>query len=114
MIFRSTLLLQHEGEKGEDAALAMVVRSNDQDQILDADDENQRPGNQREQPVDVLLGRGVCVMTSEALTKRVQRTRADVAVDDAERRQGQDRQTPAGRPRLDVLSLRRELRKLRG
>jgi hypothetical protein len=34
--------------KGQDAALAIIVGAEDEDEVLDGDDEDQRPGDERE------------------------------------------------------------------
>jgi hypothetical protein len=61
----------------EHAALAFVVRPQDEDEILHADEQNQRPQHQRDHAEDVLM-RGGDVMRAvraEALLQRVDRAR---------------------------------------
>ena len=104
---RASLLLKDEREQREDSALAAVVGSHDEDDVLDRDDEAEEPDDQRQDAVDVgRRRRDRMLLRGEALLKRVQRARADVAVDDAERGQREDREALAGGMRLDVMALR--------
>ena len=66
----------------EDASLTPVVRAQDEHQILDRDDENERPGGEGEDAEHVRRGRLDRVMAAEAFPERVQRARPDVPVDD--------------------------------
>ena len=89
----------------EDAALAAVVGAQDEDAILDRDDEDQRPEDERHHAEDVLRRRGDGVRPVEALAQRVERTRPDVAVDDAEggeRKQGEVAPPRRGRVRVPL------------
>src|ERR1700681_1228101 len=79
------LLLKYECQQRENSAFAVVVRPHDEDDVLDADDDYQRPDDQRENAIDVVGRRSDAVLQLEALAQRVQRTGTDVAVDDAER-----------------------------
>ena len=90
-------VLKQEGEEGENPPLAPVVGAQDEDDVFDADDEDERPGDQREDAHDVLRGRRDAVLLPEALTQGVERARSDVTVDDAERGEGKDAQAPTGR-----------------
>jgi len=85
--------LRGEREHRDQAAFPVVVGTQDQDDVLDRDDHGQRPEHEREDAVDVVRGeRHVAVR--EHLLQGVERTRADVAVDDAdgtEREDGQAR-----------------------
>ena len=88
---RSCRASAHQRQQREDAALAVVVGPHDEDQVLDRDDDDQRPEDQRQHAEDV--GRASTAMrvrAVEALAQRVQRAGADVAVDDAERREDQN------------------------
>ena len=90
-------VLKQEGEQGENAPLAPIVRAQDEDDVLDADDEDERPDDQREDADDVRRGRHDAVLLPEALAKGVQRARSDVAVNDAERGEGEYAEAPARR-----------------
>ena len=74
---------QQRGE-GEDAALAVVVGAHHEHQVLDRDDDDQRPEHDRGHAVGVGL-RDLEVGVLERLPERVQRARADVAVHDPQR-----------------------------
>ena len=78
---------QDEGEQGEDAALPVVVESHDEDDVLDTDDQDERPDDERQHAVHGGDVESEAVLRLEALAERVERACADVAVDDAERRQ---------------------------
>ena len=79
--------LRDEREQRQDAARAFVVGSHDEREVLDDDDHHQRPEDERQNPEHV--GRGdrdvVRILRAEALLECVERARADVAVDDADR-----------------------------
>ena len=79
---------QQRGQR-EDAALAVVVGAHDEREVLDRDDQHQRPEDERQDAEHVRLGRRDRVRSEEALAHRVERAGADVAVDDAERAEGQ-------------------------
>ena len=82
MISVPPLVLQNEREQRQLSPFAAVVRAQDEDDVLDADDDDQRPDDQRQHAVDVGgIGRQP-VLQLEAFAKRVQRARADVAIDD--------------------------------
>ena len=49
----ASLLLKDQRQQREDSALTVVVRSHDEDDVLDADDDYQRPDDQRQNAVDV-------------------------------------------------------------
>ncbi len=72
-------------QQRDDAALAAVVGAHDQDGVFERDDHDQRPEDHR-YDADDGFGRdrsgGVC-----GLLESIERARADVAVDDAERRE---------------------------
>ena len=76
----------------EDAAFALVVGAHDDGDVLDRDDEQQRVDDQRQHAEDVLVRRRHGVRAEEALAHRVERAGADVAVDDAERRERERKQ----------------------
>ncbi len=81
---------------GEDAALATVVGPHHQREVLDGDDDDQRPEGERRHTQGVGLDdRQVLVL--ERLAEGVQRTRADISEHHAERTQ---RQRPGAHGRL--------------
>ncbi len=100
-------LLEDQGEEGEHASLAPVVGAQDEGDVLDADDEDQRPDDEGEEAEDVRLVRREPVFGLERLLHGVERARPDVAVDDAERRQRQQRQPLAGGVGWRVMPLHR-------
>ncbi len=80
----------HERAQRHDPALAVVVRAHDEGDVLDRDDERDRPEDERDDPVDVgPAGLHRVVVDREDRLQRVERARADVAEDDAERAQHQ-------------------------
>src|SRR5581483_9598568 len=85
----------HERHQREDASLSAVVGAHDEDEILERDDDRQRPEDQREDADDVLASRRYAMVWIEALTQRVQRARADVAVDHSQRREREREEIPA-------------------
>jgi hypothetical protein len=77
--------------KRHDAALALVVGAQDQCHVLEGDDDDQRPEHQREDAEHVrrrdwhrMVG------VAEDFLDGIQRAGADVAIDDAERGEGED------------------------
>src|SRR6185503_1313928 len=92
----------------QDAALALVIRAQDEDQVFDRDDEHQGPEDQGQDADDVLSSGGDAVGGIEALAKRVERARADVAVNNAEGAERQEREPAplwAGRWRTHTLTI---------
>ena len=81
-----------ERSQGEDAALAPVVRPHHEHQVLHRDDDDQRPEGERADPehVDAVHRQHVGLL-SEGLLQGVQRTGTDIAVDHAERPEGEGR-----------------------
>ena len=82
-------LARHQRHQGEHAALAAVVGAHDDDDVLQGDDDDQRPGDQRQDAEHVLMAGLQPGKLAETLLDGVERAGADVAEDDAERRQGQ-------------------------
>jgi hypothetical protein len=73
-------------QQRDNAALAAVVGAHDQDGVFERDDHDQRPEDHRRDANDGFgrdLSGGIC-----GLLEPIERAGADVAVDDAERRQG--------------------------
>lgn len=100
-------LLEEESEHRQHPALATVIGAHDVDDVLDAHDEEQRPEDEREDTVHVGGGRREAVLGLERRAERVERTRPDVAVDDAEGGEREDREPPPGGVGLDVVPLGR-------
>ena len=79
-----------ERDEGQRAALAVVVGAQQDDDVFDRHDEDQRPQDQRQDAEDDLArhrpagGRG-----RDQFLERIERARADVAVDDADRAERQ-------------------------
>ena len=96
---------QQRGQR-EDAAFALIVGAHHDGDVLDRDHQQQRIDDQRQHTQHVLLRGRDGVRSEEALAQRVQRTGADVAVDDADRCQGErsDFLRTWGRARQNALS----------
>jgi hypothetical protein len=75
--------VRSEAQQRHDAALAVVVGPHDEQHVLRRDHDHQRPKHQGKQAKHNLGG--VATAGSKALAQRVDRARADVAVDDTER-----------------------------
>jgi hypothetical protein len=77
--------------------VATIVGAHDEPGVLDRHDDHQRPEDQRHDPVDAGRGRvhGVAVRVEDHLDG-VQRAGPDVAVDDAQRSERQDRLAGVG------------------
>ena len=86
-VFAGHGLGQQRGQ-GEDAALPLVVRAHDDRDVLDRDDQHQRVDDERQHAQHVLAGGRHGMRSEEALPHRVERAGADVAIDDADRGQG--------------------------
>src|SRR4029078_10028616 len=69
-------------QKRENPALAAGVGLHDAHDVLEGDDEIEGPEDERENAEDVVVGEGNAMGPGETLLERVQRTGADVAVDD--------------------------------
>ena len=87
---------QQRGQ-GEDAAFALVVRAHHDRDVLDRDDEQQRIDDQRQDAEHVLVRRRHGMRAEEAFAHRVERARADVAVDDADRGERERKELAWGR-----------------
>jgi hypothetical protein len=83
--------VDHQGGEREHAALPLVVGVQHDHHVLEQDDEDQRPEDEREHAEDV-LGRHRDTGPRETRRHGVQGTRADVAEHDAECGQRQGRQ----------------------
>ena len=78
-----------ERRERDHAAFAAVVGAHDEREVLDGDDEDERPDDERQQAEHVLGRRRQPVLAVQRLAERVDGARADVAVDDAKRGEGQ-------------------------
>ena len=78
-----------QGHEGEDPPFSPVVGAEDEDEVLDRDDEDEGPEDQREHAQDVGRRDGDGVGAVKTLPHRVERARPDVAVHDAEGAQGE-------------------------
>ena len=99
--------LLDQREEREDATIAIVVRAHDEEDVFDGDDHRQRPHDQRQHAEHIVRrgggtrpggnagGEGVTII------ERVERTRPDVPVDDAERRERKQGEPLARRIRLE-------------
>jgi hypothetical protein len=97
------LLLQNECNEGKDAAFPAIVSSEDENQILDADNEDERPHNEGQHPIHILRGGVEAVLGLEALPQGVERARPDVAIDDTERNESQLFEATTGGTRLGMV-----------
>jgi hypothetical protein len=75
-------LLKNEGQQRENSALAIVVRPHDENDVLDADDDYQRPDNKRENAIDVGRHWSEAMLQLEAFTQGIEGAGADVPIDD--------------------------------
>ena len=82
-------LPRYQRHQGQHAALAAIVGAHHHDDVFQGDDDDQRPGDQRQDAQHVVMRRAEAGEFAEALLDRVERAGADVAEDDAERRQGE-------------------------
>ena len=91
-------------DQRQDAALALVVGAHHEQQVLDRHRDDQRPEDQRQHAEDVAgVTPGSACDAGEAFAQRVERARADVAVDDAERGEDEERDARLG---LDAVNAR--------
>ena len=75
--------MKYQCEKSELSAFTAIVRSHDEDDVLDAHDDYQRPHDKRQHSEDIGFAWIEAVLELEALLDCVERTRSDVAVNDA-------------------------------
>ena len=97
-----------QGAEREHPALAAVVGAQDQDDVLERDDQDQRPEHEREHAQHGGLAQVQPAGVAERLAQGVERAGADVAVDDADRRQGERAQVavPVSRGCRGILDRR--------
>ena len=82
---------RHEGQERQNAALSLVVRLHDEGEVLHGDDCDERPDDEREDAQDVVVRGRDGVFPFDAFFDGVERARADVAENDAERADDQRR-----------------------
>ena len=85
-----------EGERDqrERAALAVIVGAQQDQHVFDRDDDDQRPQDHREHAEhDLARDRAGCARRDDRFAERIERARADVAVDDADAAEGQRPET---------------------
>ena len=70
----------------QDATLAAIVRAHDQDDVFQRDDNDQRPEDQRQHAHDFNPCRRGGVEQLQARLEGIERTGADIAVDDTQHR----------------------------
>ncbi len=69
---------QQNGDECDDPALPVIVRPHDEDQVLERDDPDERPEDQREYAQHVLVADRNSVLAPETDADRVERTGSDV------------------------------------
>ena len=85
-------LAASQRRQGEDAAFAFIVGAQHKRNVFQGDHHDDRPENQRQDAGDVGDGGGQVGVGAEAFFQRVQRTGANIAVDNAKSGKGQRRQ----------------------
>ncbi len=90
------VLRRDQGREREDAALALIVGAHDHHDVFHRDDDQQRVDDQRQDAENVFRSGRDGVRSEEALAQRIERARADVAIDDADGGQGQDESVMTG------------------
>ena len=97
------LSLENQRQQCEHPTFAPVIGAQDERDVLHAHDQDEDPRDQRQEAVDVLDIHREPVRRLERLLDRIKRTRSDVAVHDAERREGQDQKSLTARVGLGVM-----------
>jgi hypothetical protein len=80
-------LAQGKRHQGQDAAFAAVVSPHDEDDVLDRHHHDQGPEHERQDPEHVALGQRQANNVSETLAQGIERTGADIPVNNTERGQ---------------------------
>ncbi len=101
----------------EDTAFPAIIGAQDQDEIFDGDDQDQRPQDQRDNAEDVCRRGRDGARPVKALPHCIERARADIAKDNAEAGERQDKQalftvcSASSRPlrRRSTLRIRRRV-----
>ena len=91
-LFSTYLQPLEHGEQRENPAFTLVVSLHDKDDIFQADNQHQRPEDQRQNAEDIGGGRCDPVGAGETLLDGVKRAGADIAVNNPQSRHGQERQ----------------------
>src|SRR4029079_5490013 len=94
------LCLKDQRKKSELTAFTTVVRPHDEDDVLDADNDDERPQNERQHSEDICRIGHETVFFLEPFTDRVERACSYVAVHDANCEQRELRQTAASGMRI--------------
>jgi len=89
--------LANQRGQGQDPALPVMVRANDEEQVLHADNQEKGPQHQRQDPHDVGRRRLQAQGPTEGLLQRIQRAGPDVSENDAQGSQGQGPPARRGR-----------------
>ena len=76
--------LGDERQQRKDAPFPIVIGAHHEQDVLDRNDQRERPEDEGQHAKHVVMGRGDSVDSVEALAERVQRAGADVAIDDAD------------------------------
>ncbi len=82
--FGGAEVFRNEGEKGKDAAFALVIGLHDEGEVFDADDQDKGPEDEGEDAVEVGLGGVSSAGRMEALLEGIKGAGANVAEDYAE------------------------------
>jgi len=89
------LCLKNQCKQSELAAFAPIVSTHDEDDVFDADDDDERPEDERKHTEDVFGIGNEPVLFLEALANRVKRACSDVTVNNADCEQCKLRETAA-------------------
>ena len=85
----------HQRHQGKDTALPAIVGPHHDENVLERDHDDQRPGDQGEDTENIVRCRTESGEVAETLLDGVKGTGADIAVDNAERCEGKRRHPPA-------------------
>ena len=85
--------LKGQIQQSENAALALVIGTHDQEDVFDGDDDDQCPKDHGQDPEHMFCVEGQAALRVEALTKGVDWARPNVAEHDAERGHAQPGET---------------------
>lgn len=86
---------EHEKRKqGERAALALVVRTQQEKHVFYRDDDRQGPDHQRDQADDLHIRHTVVRDGAQGFAEGIERTGPDIAIDDADGAKRQNQQAP--------------------
>ena len=81
-----------QGHQGDRAALALVVRTHQDGDVLHRHDQGQGPKNKRDDAENGELGRSYRASVSQSFTKRIKRAGADIPENHAHGAQGERRE----------------------